>query len=88
MNFSLEDFFSTDVAMPSSPPKAFHLYEDPMTMTEVDWNEFHEFDASPVKKGVDAEHRIAKTAEVKKEPNAGQESAVVQLNQPSKGQTN
>jgi hypothetical protein len=46
INFSLEDFFSTDVPMPSSPPKLFHLYEDPVTMANVDWDEFNEFDAS------------------------------------------
>jgi hypothetical protein len=26
------DFFSTDVPMPSSPPRLFDLYEDPLTM--------------------------------------------------------
>ncbi|KAG9243706.1 hypothetical protein BJ878DRAFT_535060 [Calycina marina] len=34
--FSLEDFFSTDMVMPSSPPRNFNLHEDP-----VDWSEFN-----------------------------------------------
>ncbi|KAF4627396.1 hypothetical protein G7Y89_g10763 [Cudoniella acicularis] len=42
-DFNLEDFFSTDVPMPSSPPRMFHLYEDPMTMQNIDWNEFSNF---------------------------------------------
>lgn len=32
------DFFSTDVPMPSSPPRMFNLYEDPHTMGNMDWN--------------------------------------------------
>jgi hypothetical protein len=48
MNFSLEDFFSTDVPMPSSPPRIFHLYEDniaisSVNMNSVNWGEFGEF---------------------------------------------
>ncbi|KAH8668017.1 hypothetical protein BGZ60DRAFT_41851 [Tricladium varicosporioides] len=42
-DFNLEDFFSTDVPMPSSPPRMFHLYEDPMAMQNIDWNEFSNF---------------------------------------------
>lgn len=34
--FSLEDFFSTDMVMPSSPPRNFNLYEDP-----IDWTQFN-----------------------------------------------
>jgi hypothetical protein len=39
------DFFSTDIPMPSSPPRLFNLYEDPLTMG-IDgmgssiWNDF------------------------------------------------
>jgi hypothetical protein len=39
VNFNLEDFFSTDVPMPSSPPRMFQLYEDPMDMQNINWNE-------------------------------------------------
>jgi hypothetical protein len=45
MNFNMEDFFSTDMPMPSSPPRLgnmFNLYEDPATLTNVHWNEFSE----------------------------------------------
>jgi hypothetical protein len=42
MNFQIpydnEDFFSTDVPMPSSPPRAFHMYEDPISMGNINWN--------------------------------------------------
>ena len=73
MNFSLEDFFSTDVPMPSSPPRGFHLYEDPITMTDADWNEFNEFQASPLKKGPDSERGV-KAVKVKMEPGHSEES--------------
>jgi len=43
VNFNLEDFFSTDVPMPSSPPRMFQLYEDPMTMQSINWNEFSNY---------------------------------------------
>jgi hypothetical protein len=49
MNFSLEDFFSTDVPMPSSPPKVFHLYEDPMA--NINWNEFNNFNSRDMTNG-------------------------------------
>ncbi|KAE8450956.1 hypothetical protein EG329_005396 [Mollisiaceae sp. DMI_Dod_QoI] len=42
MNFSIEDLFSTDVPMPSSPPR-FHLYEDPLTRgggSNINWDDF------------------------------------------------
>jgi hypothetical protein len=51
MNFSLEDFFSTDVPMPSSPPKAFHLYEDPMA--NINWNEFNNFNSRDMTNGIE-----------------------------------
>lgn len=76
MNFSLEDFFSTDVPMPSSPPRGFHLYEDPLAMTDADWNEFNEFQASPLKKGPGSE-RSGKGVEVKMEPGHSEESGVL-----------
>ncbi|KAH7342636.1 hypothetical protein BKA65DRAFT_401552 [Rhexocercosporidium sp. MPI-PUGE-AT-0058] len=49
MNFSLEDFFSTDVPMPSSPPRMgnYQIYEDPITtmnnLNSLDWSEFGKF---------------------------------------------
>ncbi len=53
MNFSLEDFFSTDVPMPSSPPRMFHLYEDPATMNNINWEEFGKFDSRELEKNGD-----------------------------------
>ena len=85
MNFSLEDFFSTDVPMPSSPPKAFHLYEDPMTMTDVDWNEFREFEASPVRKG-GAPDNSAKAGQVMEAENSEESGVIGQQSQPSEEQ--
>ena len=48
--FDNQDFFSTDVPMPSSPPRMFHLYEDPHTIGNIEdvWNEFGNFDARVV----------------------------------------
>ena len=67
MNFNLQDFFSTDVPMPSSPPKMFHLYEDPMTMGNINWDEFNTFDAKLV--GNDGkENDETQEVEVKVEP--------------------
>jgi hypothetical protein len=51
INFSLEDFFSTDVPMPSSPPRIFNLYEDPAVMANINWDEFGKFDATNFKNG-------------------------------------
>jgi len=45
IEFNLEDFFSTDVPMPSSPPGNFHLYEDPNAMANIDWSAFNTLDA-------------------------------------------
>ena len=40
-NYTLEDFFSTDMALPSSSPRLnFHLYEDSLTMSKVNWSDF------------------------------------------------
>jgi hypothetical protein len=71
MNFNLEDFFSTDVPMPSSPPRMFHLYEDPMTsggvgsINNINWEEFGRFDAKDLEGGDEVV--------VKKEPEASPE---------------
>jgi hypothetical protein len=72
MNFNLEDFFSTDVPMPSSPPRMFHLYEDPMTsgggmgsINNINWEEFGQFDAKDLEGG----DEVA----VKKEPEGSPE---------------
>ena len=67
-NYNLEDFFSTDVPMPSSPPRIgnFNLYEDPLTMTNVDWNAFSEFNTSTLDAG--------KEVEIKNEPGTGDDS--------------
>jgi hypothetical protein len=65
-SFSLEDFFSTDVPMPSSPPRAFKLYEDPISglnMNSIDWNEFQNFG-----KGLSAGAGASDEVAVKKEP--------------------
>ncbi|CAL3966650.1 unnamed protein product [Diplocarpon coronariae] len=68
MDFSLEDFFSTDVPMPSSPPQLFNLYEDPaigeMNVDSVNWEEFAKFN-----------HRVLQADEdevmlIKEEPEA------------------
>ena len=73
-NYSLEDFFSTDVPMPSSPPRMnFHLYEDPLTMSNMDWNEFSEFDTSMLDNV--AKDGEGNEVEIKKEPgNESEES--------------
>lgn len=44
LNFNLNDYFSNELPMPSSPPRMFHLYEDPVAMDNIDWNEFSQFD--------------------------------------------
>lgn len=46
--FNLEDFFSTDAPMPSSPPRSFRMYEDPMAhmdmdINNIDWSEFQDY---------------------------------------------
>ncbi|KAK0125539.1 hypothetical protein ONS96_009376 [Cadophora gregata f. sp. sojae] len=54
LNFSLEDFFSTDVPMPSSPPRMgnYQIYEDPITtmqnMNNLDWSDFGKFASEKV----------------------------------------
>ncbi|TAQ90638.1 hypothetical protein B7494_g1048 [Chlorociboria aeruginascens] len=68
MNFNMppfdnEDFFSTDVPMPSSPPSTFRPYEDMMTIGNDDtrWNEFRTFEdgvANGVNEGGDKEVQV------------------------------
>jgi len=46
INFNIEDLFSTGAPMPSSPPKMFNLYEDPLTRgggNSINWNDFGRF---------------------------------------------
>lgn len=64
LNFNLEDFFSTDVPMPSSPPR-FHLYEDPAAMVNVDWSEFDRFDENLLNAGMG---QTSEEVEIKEEP--------------------
>ncbi|CZR57249.1 uncharacterized protein PAC_07139 [Phialocephala subalpina] len=54
MNFNIEDLFSTDVPMPSSPPRMnFSLYEDPLTRgsstSNINWDDFGKFGEPEVK---------------------------------------
>jgi hypothetical protein len=53
INFSLEDLFSTDVPMPSSPPRMFHLYEDQSAINNINWEEFGKFDSRDLEKNDD-----------------------------------
>jgi hypothetical protein len=67
-NYSLDDFFSTDVPMPSSPPRmGFHLYEDPLTMSNMNWSDF---DASML----DGVAEGSEEAKIKEEPGIGEGS--------------
>lgn len=45
-NISLEDFFnnSTDVPMPSSPPRSFQPYQHHHDMSDMDWDDLNKFD--------------------------------------------
>jgi hypothetical protein len=46
MNFNIEDLFSADHPMPSSPPRIFNLYEDPLTRgggNNINWEDFGRF---------------------------------------------
>ncbi|TVY76103.1 CENP-A multicopy suppressor protein [Lachnellula suecica] len=61
VNFNLEDFFSTDVPMPSSPPRMFHLYEDPMAMQSINWNELSNYRGNGHTNGEDDEIVLVKT---------------------------
>lgn len=46
INFNIEDLFTTDHPMPSSPPRTFNLYEDPLTRggeNHINWDDFGRF---------------------------------------------
>lgn len=44
LDFNITDFFSTDAPMPSSPPRGgFSLYEDPVVIQQINWDEFNSF---------------------------------------------
>lgn len=60
MNFNLEDFFSTDVPMPSSPPRMFHLFEDPVEMNNINWDDFGKFDGKDLEKNSDGDEVVVK----------------------------
>lgn len=70
VNFNLEDFFSTDVPMPSSPPRIFQLYEDPIVMQDIDWNELGNYHGSGAGEN--------NGAVVKKEPEASPQKSEVE----------
>lgn len=73
MNYNLEDFFSTDVPTPSSPPRMnFHLYEDPLTMSNMDWSDF---DTSMLD-NVAKEGESGKEVQIKKEPGTQSEESI------------
>lgn len=59
-NFSLEDFFSTDVPMPSSPPRAFRLYEDPISLNNINWDEFNKYNEQNLGDGAPEEEVMIK----------------------------
>ncbi|KAG0648764.1 hypothetical protein D0Z07_4854 [Hyphodiscus hymeniophilus] len=68
-NYTLEDFFSTDVPMPSSPPRmGFHLYADPLTMSNINWSDFDVAMLGNDPEGESMDHTI------KKEPGIGEDS--------------
>jgi hypothetical protein len=54
-------------------------------MTDVDWNEFHEFEASPVKKG-GAPDKSAKGVQVKTEDSSQESEGLIQQSRPSEEQ--
>lgn len=66
LDFNMNDFFSTDMPMPSSPPKMFHLYEDPAAMANIDWNEFSQYDDEQLLNDVSNQNNSA--VQIKREP--------------------
>jgi hypothetical protein len=74
LNFNINDFFSTDMPMPSSPPKMFHLYEDPAAMANIDWNEFSQYNDDQHLSNVTNQDQA--TVEIKKEPQEDVEGLV------------
>lgn len=81
MNYNLEDFFSIDVVpAPSSPSRMnFQLYEDPLTMSSVDWSSFDT--AEVLEDG--AKERAEEEVQIKKEPGLQSEESV---SQPTEGE--
>ena len=70
-DYTFDDFFSTDVHMPSSPPRVdFHLHEDSLTMSNISWSEF---DAAML--GSAARNERSEEATIKKDPCNGAEPA-------------
>lgn len=76
---NLDDFFSTDAVMPSSPPRMFHLYEDPAAMTNVDWNQFSHFDDQIPHEAMSKDEN---NVEIKEEQSDAQESLMVAQEMP------
>lgn len=80
-NFSLEDLFSTDVPMPSSPPRVFRLYEDPISMNNIDWDVFNDYNEENLGAGAPEEEMRIKdepqeeAQKLLENENSGQESA-------------
>jgi hypothetical protein len=73
-NFGLEDFFPTDAATSSSPTRTnFHLYEDPLAMCNMNWDDFSGFDASMLENSIE-DANGSKDTEVKKEPGTMEET--------------
>jgi hypothetical protein len=69
--WNLDDFFSTDVPMPSSPPRMFHLYEDPTAISNVNWSQFSHFDDRLLN---DSTNNGNKEVEIKEEPSDEQQA--------------
>ncbi|KAH8801695.1 hypothetical protein F5884DRAFT_524584 [Xylogone sp. PMI_703] len=71
MHFNIpEDFFSTDVPMPSSPPRLLNMYEDPLALGNIDsiWNEYHSFGGKMDGENRNSEEQGKKSVQVKCEP--------------------
>lgn len=63
-DFNLEDFFSTDVPMPSSPPRSYNMYED-NALDQINWNDYGQF--APSQEGTGARVEVEGEAVVKEE---------------------
>ena len=64
-DFNLEDFFGTDMPMPSSPPRMFNLYEDP----PLNWTEFNNIG------GLGTDHEVIVKEEAAEKNGLGAEEA-------------
>ncbi|KAG9233009.1 hypothetical protein BJ875DRAFT_60162 [Amylocarpus encephaloides] len=62
VNFNVEDFFATVEPMPSSSPTMFSLYEDPLAMNNINWDDFGNFACENEKTGKETK------VEIKTEP--------------------